>query len=124
MKSLKKIIKICEDSARDYNVVFKGNNKKIMFFKGRKCVKPMSVSVHANGNTVKYETEADHLGHRVSGQDSESLVKSAIHSFWRGFNRFAAEFGHTYRSIKCKFTKQYCCSLCSSPLWALNGKGF
>ncbi len=36
-----------------------------MFFKGRECVKLVSVSVSVNGNTVECETEADHLGHRV-----------------------------------------------------------
>ncbi len=49
-------------------------------------MKPVSVSGSVNGNTVECETEDYHFGHRVSSQDSDSLVKSAINSFWRGFN--------------------------------------
>ncbi len=45
---------------------------------------PVSVSVSVNGNTVECETEANHLRHRFSSQDSDTLVKYAIHSFWRG----------------------------------------
>ncbi len=85
-------------------------------------MKPVSVSVSVNGSTVECETKADHLGHRVSSQDSDIWVKSAIHSFWRGFNMFAAEFGHTYGFVKCKLFKQYRCSFYGSPLVALNVK--
>ncbi len=77
-------------------------------------MKPVIVSVIVNGNTVECETEADHLGHIVSSQDSDSLGKSAINSFWRDFNLFAAEFGHTYGFVKCKLFKQYC-SFYGSP---------
>ncbi len=116
------IIKICEDYASEYNVAFNGNKSKLMFFKGRECAKHVSVSVSVNGNTVESETKAVHFGHRVSSQDSDSLVKSAINSFWRGFNLFVAEFGHTYSFVKCKLFKQYCCSFYGSPLVALNVK--
>ncbi len=64
--------------------------------KGRECLKPVNVSVSVNGNTLEYEKEDDYLGHRFSSHDSDSLVKSAINSFWRDFNLFAAEFGHTW----------------------------
>ncbi len=97
-------------------MAFNGNKSKLMFFKERECVKPVSVSVSVNGNTVECEIEADHLGHRVSSQDSDSLLKSTINSFWRGFNLFAAEFGHTYGFVKCKLFKQYCCSFYGSTL--------
>ncbi len=122
LKSLIMIIKICEDYASEYNVAFNCNKSKLMFFKVRECVKPVSVSVSVNGNTVECETEADHLGHIISSQGSDSLVKYAINSFCRCFNLFTAEFGHTYGFVKCKLFKQYCCSFYGSPLWALNGK--
>ncbi len=65
-------------------------------------MKLVSVSVSVYSNTVKCETEAVHLGHRVSSQDSDNLVKSAINCFWRSSNLFAAEFGHIYGFVKCK----------------------
>ncbi len=58
------------------NVAFNGNKSKLMFFRGRECVKHVRVSLSVNGNTIECETEADHLVHRVSSQDSDSLVKS------------------------------------------------
>ncbi len=80
--------------------------------------------MNVNGNTFECEREAVHLGHRVSTQDIDSLVKSAINGFWRGFNLFTAKFGHTYGFVKCKLFKQYYCSYYGSHLWTLNGKGF
>ncbi len=81
-------------------MTFNVNKSKLMFFKEREFVKSVSVSVSLTGNTVECETEADHLGHRGSSQDSDSLVKSTINSFWRCFNLFAAEFGHIYGFVK------------------------
>ncbi len=106
-------------SSDPFNVAFNGNKSKLMFLKGLECVKPVSVSVMATQLRVK--TEADHLGHIVSSKDSDSLARSVINSFWRGFNLFAAEFGQTYGFVKCKLFKQYCCSFMAVPLWAVNG---
>ncbi len=87
-------------------------------------MKPVSVSVSVNGNTIECETETDHLAHSISSQDSDNFVKSANNIFCRGFNLLAAEFGHTHDSVKCKLFKQYCYSFYNSSLWVLHGKGF
>ncbi len=114
-----------DDYTSEYNEAFNCNKSTLMFFNGiGERVKYMSVSVSVDCNTVECQTEADHLGHRFSSQNSDSLVKSAIDSFWRGFHLFADEFDHTYGFVKGKLFKQYCCSFYGSPLWALNGKGF
>ncbi len=78
-------------------------------------MKPVSVSVSVNGNTVECDTETGHLGYRVSSQDSDGISLIVF---------LCCEFGHTYGFVKCKLCKQYCCSFYGSPLWALNGKGF
>ncbi len=72
-------------------------------------MKPVSVSENVNDNTIECETKANHLEYRISSQDSESLVKSSINSFWRSCNLFAAEYDHTYGFVNCKLLKQYCC---------------
>ncbi len=36
-------------------MAFNGNKSKLMVFKGRECVKLVSVSVNVNGNTVEWE---------------------------------------------------------------------
>ncbi len=75
LKSFKMIIKICEDNASEYKGDFNGNKSKCnSFSKVRECVKSVSMYISVNDNTVEYETEADHLGHRVSSQDSDSYV--------------------------------------------------
>ncbi len=45
-----------------------------------------------------------------------SIAKSAKASFWRRFNLFRSDLGHSYSFIKCKLFQQYCCSFYSAPL--------
>jgi hypothetical protein len=123
LKSLQRLIKICEEYADEYNVNFNGLKSKFLVFKGRDCILPLNMFVCVNGERVVCELDVDHLGHKVSSQDKDSMVKSATGCFWRYFNLFMAEFGHVYGFVKCKLFKQYCCSFYGSPLWPLQGKG-
>ena len=123
LKSLKLLVKICEVYADEYHVLFNGPKSKLLVFKGRDCVLPLDVCIYVNGQRVGIELCADHLGHKVSSTDDESMLKGALSSFWRYFNNFMSEFGHLYGAIKCKLFKQYCCSYYGSPLWDLSSKG-
>ena len=123
LKSLKLLVKICEVYADEYHVLFNGPKSKLLVFKGRDCVLPLDVCIYVNGQRVGIELCADHLGHKVSSTDDESMLKGALSSFWRYFNNFMSEFGHLYGAIKCKLFKQYFCSYYGSPLWDLSSKG-
>ncbi len=63
-----------------------------------------------NGDTIEKSECADHLGHRISTNDNESMCKSAIASFWKYFNMFICDFGHTNSFVESKLFKIYCCS--------------
>ncbi len=91
-------------------------------FKSRECVEAnASICMYANGNKIEKSEYADHLGHRISTNDKESMCKSAIASFWMYFNMFMCDVDHTYSFVKHKLFKMHCYSFYSTPLWCLYG---
>ncbi len=62
---------------------------------GRECVEGNASSiVGVNRGPIEKSECADHLGHRISTNDKESVCKTAIASFWMYFNMFIGDFGH------------------------------
>ena len=116
---MRRMIKTCEDYAKEYNIMFNGKKSQLLMFKGRNC-KSMFCDIYVNGAIVKYIEKAVHLGHTISTIDRESNVKKAISEFWKSFNIFHSDFGHVRADIKNKLFQQYCCSFYGSPLWKLD----
>ena len=71
----------------------------------------MESGIMVNGEIVNTSDNAVHLGHAISSSDRESISLTAKSSFWKSFNSFISNFGHTYSFIKCSLFKQFCCSL-------------
>ena len=69
-----------------------------------------------HGEMVNISDNAEHLGHTTSSSDPESISLTAKSSFWKSFNSFISNFGHTYSFIKYSLIKQCCCSFNGSPL--------
>ena len=122
LSALKKLVSICEAYADEYHVQFNGLKSKFLIFKGRGC-KHATAQIIVNGSTLNNVKEADHLGHAIHVEDSDSLVSAAIRDLWKSFNIFMADFGHIHSFIKCKLFKQYCCTFYGAPLFLMNGKG-
>ncbi len=76
-----------------------------------------SICMYVNGDKIEKSECTDPLGHRISTNDNES----AISSFWKYFNMFMCDFGHTCYFVKSKLFKIYCCSFYGAPLWFLYG---
>ena len=115
IKGLKKMVAICEKYATEFNVKFNGNKSKLLIFKGKGC-KIGTNTIEVNGDTINGSELVDHLGHRISISDKESMISAAIASFWKAFNLLMSDFGGVYSFIKCKLFKQYCCSFYGSNL--------
>ncbi len=77
--------------------------------------------MYVSGDNIGKSECGGHLGHRISTNDNESKCKSAIASFWKYFNMFMCDFGHTYSFVKSKLFTIYCCSFYGAPLWLLYG---
>ena len=116
------LVSVCEKYASEFDILFNGSKSKLLFFKGR-FSNGMESGIMVNGELVNISDNAVHLGHTISSSDRESISLTAKSSFWKSFNSFISNFGHTYSFIKCSLFKQFCCSFYGSPLWNLNGPG-
>ena len=116
------LVSVCEKYASEFDILFNGSKSKLLFFKGR-FSNGMESGIIVNGELVNISDNAVHLGHTISSSDRESISLIAKSSFWKSFNSFISNFGHTYSFIKCSLFKQFCCSFYGSQLWNLNGPG-
>ncbi len=88
---------ICEVYAYEFSITFNAKKSIFLVFKGRECVEAnATICMYVNGDKIEKSECADHLGHRISTNDNDSMCKSAITSFWKYFNMFMCDFGHTY----------------------------
>ena len=116
------LVSVCEKYASELDILFNGSKSKLLFFKGR-LSNGIESGIMINREIVNISDNAVHLGHTISSSDRESISLTAKSSFWKSFNSFITNFGHTYSFIKCSLFKQFCCSFHGSPLWNLNGPG-
>ena len=98
------LVSVCEKYASEFDILFNGSKSKLLFFKGRFC-NGMESGIMVNGEIVNISDNAVHLGHTISFSDRESISLTAKSSFWKSFNGFISNFGHTYSFIKCSLFK-------------------
>ena len=112
------LIKICEQYAVDFDIIFNGSKSKFLVFRGRGCSFD-DRTVCVNGTELYSVNSAVHLGHHISTEDRDSLIIDAISKFWRSFNMFMADFSQVQSPVKCKLFMLYCCTYYGAPLWSL-----
>jgi hypothetical protein len=79
-KGLRKLVKIFEQYADEYDIQFNGTKSKYMVYIGRNC-DVYYEDIYVNGEKVEQVTTADHLGHRLSTTDKNSMITAAVGNF-------------------------------------------
>ncbi len=74
-----------------------------------------------NGEKVPICETAVHLGHTLSTNDHQILVKTGETHFNVSFNMFMSDFGSLQSTVKIKLFGQYCCAFYGAHLWPLWG---
>ncbi len=55
-----------------------------MKFKGKGC-KMAIKTIEVNGDTIHSSEMTDHIGHRTSVSDNDSMILAGADSFWKAF---------------------------------------
>ena len=114
---LKEMIKICEDYANEYDILFNGKKSKYLIFGPYKY----NSIVRVNNQIVERCESAEHLGHVLhTGNTHGALIDDAIKKLNTGFHSFMSRFGHCNVTTKNKLFHQYCSSMYGSQLWQLS----
>ena len=76
------MIDVCEQYAAEFDILFNGSKRKLLFIKGgsasaiTSCIKGNGAIVHISDNTV-------HLGHNISRSDIDSMILATNGAFGR-----------------------------------------
>ncbi len=115
VKCLKKIIHVCEKYAIEFNITFNGSKSQLVIFGGgqHQC------DIYVGRNKVDIVTCMRYLGHTVTNDINDSLVKPVINYFNVKVNTCLAYFNDVACNIKNTLFKQYCTSFYGSHLCTL-----
>ena len=116
LSGLRDMIKICEDYAKDHNILFNGKKSKYLIFGKYEY----NAKLQLNNEVVPRCESAEHLGHFLHTKDTNNeLTKDAIKAFHKGFHGFMSRFSGCSTLTKNKLLHQYCRSMYGSQLWLL-----
>ena len=100
------LLSVCEKYASEFDILFNGSKSKLLFFKER-FSNGMESGIMINGELVNISDNAVHLGHTISSSDRESISLTAKSSFWKCFNSFISNFGHTYSLLSVVYLNNF-----------------
>jgi hypothetical protein len=121
--SMKHLVSICEQYAKEFDVKFNGAKSQLMLFRGREC-HGSNKEIVVNNISIACQSNASHLGHFIDVNNRSQIIVAAKRQFWKFFNLFMSDFGNAQSNIKSSLFTQFCCSFYGAPLWPLLSKEF
>ena len=117
--ALKDMIEICEDYAKDHNILFNGKKSKYLIF-GEYKYNPI---IKVNNEIVPRCESAIHLGHLLNSKNTRNaLIEHSIKEFNKSFYGFISKFEGCNTTVKNKLYHQYCSSMYGSQIWDLTNQ--
>jgi len=113
----KHMLRICEDYAREFDVVFNSSKSVVVVYNGVHNVRLTLNDVAL----VRYDN-AMHLGHRVGNDSNKLNIKKACTNLYNSVNVMLSRFGSCYASTKFNLFCTYCTSFYGCPLWNMESK--
>ena len=120
VNALSKMVGICEEYAKEYDIVF--NCKKTVGIQfGNRC---NNCVIKLNGNEIKWQRSVKHLGNiidqKLSDVEDCRFKKSILIG---NVNKFIGNYSTLKNCSKRKLFQSYCTSFYGSELWSLSSKG-
>ena len=119
--AMKEMLKICEDYANDYNILFNGKKSKYLIFGDYKYNPTLTL----NNEVIPRCESAIHLGHLLHTRNTKNaIIEHSIKEFNKSFYGFISKFEGCNTTTKSKLFHQYCSSMYGSQLWDLTSQSF
>ena len=117
--AMKEMIKMCEDYAKDHNILFNGKKSKYLIF-GEYKYNPI---ITVNNEIVPRCDSAIHLGHLLNTKNTRNaMIEHSIKEFNKSFYGFISKFDGCNTTVKSRLFHQYCSSMYGSQLWDLTNQ--
>ena len=121
LHGLKIMINICEQFAKEYDLLFNGKKSMLMVFSKDKS-NVSDPCIKLNGDIIKKVNSAIHLGNFLSTENENECIEEGIKKFNCSVNMFLSRFKVCNPTTRVKLFQQYCMSLYGSQLWPLCNK--
>ena len=125
--AMRSMLKICEEYAKAFDVVFNASKSKCVICRHRGAVRNNTdrsvekMSFEICGNAIEVVTSWPHLGHIISDDCDDKLdILNRRCSFIGQANNLICVFGKLDCSVKTKLLKSYCFSFYGCELWDLH----
>ena len=131
LRALRIMIKVCENYAEEFSILFNGTKSKLIDFVGLNNKLPIGrhelfegkdyrLDVLVNGAPVVQVDSEVHLGHRISPAHQGADVKKGIRDFWVQYNCFIARYGRFPSTVQFRLFNAFCMSLYGSAIFDIS----
>ena len=113
------MLKVCEDCAREYDVLFNSSKSQVLLF-STPLTRKLNPVVKLNNEIIQYVPKAIHLGSYIGEGSCHANVTKAVNDLYVRANSLSSHFKFASYQVKLNLFNSYCSSFYGSSLWNLN----
>ena len=101
------MLNVCEDFAKDYNILFNASKSKLMYF-GKNNLNCENLLCMSNGNSIEFVEQCVHLGTKNHSDISKKNIDNATNDLYMRTNNLMADFSYAQSSTLAVLYNSYC----------------
>ena len=113
------MLNVCEDFAKDYNILFNASKSKLMYF-GKDNLNCENLLCMSNSSSIEFVEQCVHLGTKIYSDISKKNVVHATNDLYMRANNLMADFSYAQSSTLSVLYKSYCMNVYGSQFWCFN----
>ena len=91
LSGLEEMLNVCEDFAKDYNILFNASKSKLMYF-GKNNLNCENLLCMSNGSSIEFVEQCVHLGTKIYSDISNKNIDNATNDLYMRTNNLMADF--------------------------------
>ena len=119
LSGLQEMLNVCEDFAKDYNILFNASKSKLMYF-GKNNLNCENLLCMSNGSSIEFVEQCVHLGTKIYSDISKKNIDNATNDLYMRTNNLMADFSYAQSSALSVLYNSYCMNVYESQLWCFN----
>ena len=109
------MLNVCEDYAKEYNILFNASKSKLMHFRKNYC-DAQHVLHMSNGSKIDYVEQCVHLGTTLYSDISIRNINNAVNDLFMRTNNLMADFSNAHSNTLSVLYNSYCMNVYGSQL--------
>ena len=97
LSGLQEMLNVCEDFAKDYNILLNASKSKLMYF-GKDNLNCENLLCMSNGSSIEFDEQYLHLGTKIYSDIYEKNIDSATNDLYMRTNNLMADFSYVQSS--------------------------